>query len=316
MLPLFNVLSDLRAQILSTIRRVLGTRNLIESRAHDEYALRRLWNRAVTETNARTWALAPPEELERSSLCKRARDVVRALSPLDIAESRYTRVGRQYDGGYVMLDHFPNTTTAAYSFGVSDDVTWDEQIADRGIPVFLYDHTIPSLPKTHPLFTFVRTGVCGFKRGKNLMTLEECLANNGHAKATDLLLKIDVEGCEWDVFAQTPIEVMQKFQQIVIEFHGLTGAVYNPNSFREVISVLEKINLTHQSVHVHGNCACITVAIRRLILPDLLEVTYVRRSDFSQRLVPNQRVFPTDIDQPTFAESPDIHLGRFQGDWD
>ena len=143
--------------------------------------------------------------------------------------------------------------------------------------------------------------------------MSECLQQNQHTASKGLLLKMDVEGWEWDVFSECSSTLLDQFQQIVVEYHGLTRAAYEPGRFEEMIAVLEKLNRTHQVIHVHANSRSALVAVKRLVLPDLLEVTYIRRSDFAHRIESDQRVFPTALDEPTFEASPDIYLGRFDG---
>ncbi len=214
-----------------------------------------------------------------------------------------------------MLDHFPSELEAAYSFGINYDASWDLQIADKGIPVHLYDHTIPAPPQMHHNFHFQPRGICGHRRAPGLMTLADCLRQNGHSNAVALLLKMDVEGWEWDVFSECPSTLLDKFQQIVVEYHGLTHSAYQPRRFGETIQILEKLNQTHQVVHVHANSLSSVLAVKRLVLPDLLEVTYIRRSDFSHKIVDDERIFPTDLDEPTLDSSPALYLGRFDGNF-
>ena len=45
----------------------------------------------------------------------------------------------------------------------------------------------------------------------------------------NLIMKIDVEGCEWDIFKEVESEVIGQFAQIIVEFHELTSTVYNQN---------------------------------------------------------------------------------------
>lgn len=74
--------------------------------------------------------------------------------------ARKVRLGRHFDGGYVMLDLLQGTE-AAYSLGINDYVSWDMDVAARGIPTFPYDHTVERLPAEHPLFKWKRIGVGG-----------------------------------------------------------------------------------------------------------------------------------------------------------
>ena len=68
------------------------------------------------------------------------------------------RIGRDFDGGYVMLDDFAGVE-ATYSFGIAQETSWDCGIADLGIDVFQYDHTIEALPEENPRFHWLRSGI-------------------------------------------------------------------------------------------------------------------------------------------------------------
>ena len=105
------------------------------------------------------------------------------------------RVGEEADGGYVMGDVF-SKVDAAYSFGIADDVTWDKGIANRSIPVFMYDHTIDTPSETHPNFNFFKIGVCGKPNIKGMKDIGTLIKENGH-QGKNLLMKMDIEGFEY-----------------------------------------------------------------------------------------------------------------------
>lgn len=234
---------------------------------------------------------------------------------MDVEGAKYSRVGKDFDGGYVMLEDFEAATVdAAYSFGIADDVSWDEEIADRGIDVFMYDHTIDQLPTVHPRFQYFKLGITGEKKDVDLKTLNDILTQNGHAQHRNLIMEMDIEGCEWDVFQHAELDVIDQFSQIVIEFHGLVAAAYDHEALMTVVSVLKKINKTHQSVHVHANGSTIPLLIGGLALSDVMEVTYLRRGGGKHKFVPNTRQFPTELDQPTYQGGHDVYLGRYDGD--
>lgn len=237
--------------------------------------------------------------------------IISLLSPMDISDANYRRFGRDNDGGYVMLDDFcSRRVDAAYSFGISNDVSWDEDIAKLGIHVYMYDHTIEKLPKQNRYFHFFKEGVTGNPEEKGLETLSNLLVRNGHGNSNDLILKMDIEGYEWSVFEETPGSVINQFSQIVMEFHGL-----DPNKSTEelsyIFSILKKIRQTHQPIHVHANGQGLISWLGGMALPDVLEVTYIRQADYADRLIQNTRTFPTEIDQPTHPWLTDIHLGTF-----
>ena len=294
--------------ILQIARRALGTSYIIKEERHQRSQEHKL---LISLGNAVQCSTTNPTTLRASTTFKRCAEIVSLLSPLDVKDKSYVRVGKDYDGGYVMLDDFGSgKIEAAYSFGIGADASWDEDMANRGFEVFMYDHTIDRLPAQHSRFHFKKIGVTGHKKEGDLRALPELISENGHAACSNLIMKMDVEGHEWEVFAETPSGVLNQFCQFVVEFHNLTNAAYDPNC-RFMIEVLNKINATHQCVHLHANGGGVPLWIGGLVIPALLEVTYIRRRDVEGALIPNERQFPTAIDHPTFKGWPDIYLGRF-----
>lgn len=301
-------LKSLLRPLLLVFRRLLG----IEQVQHQLLEQKLLHQRTLLALgNTLKYSSLDPKSREATTTYRRCSEIVSLLSPMDVDGGKYTRIGRDYDGGYVMLDDFQRKEfDAAYSFGICDDVSWDESIAKLGIDVFMYDHTINRLPKHHPKFKYFKTGLTGHKKGANLKTLGQLLVENGHSKCQNLLMKMDIEGCEWDVLEETTTETISQFSQIVIELHGLSQGVFTQDHL-SVVKVLRKVNQTHQCIHVHANGSSLPLWIGNHVLPDLLEVTYIRRTDVKGQLVMNTRQFPTDLDQPTFEYLPDISLGSF-----
>jgi hypothetical protein len=55
--------------------------------------------------------------------------------------------------------------------------------------------------------------------GRRFDTIEGHIGANGDA-GRRLILKIDVEGAEWGAFLQTPEALLDRIDQLVVEFHG------------------------------------------------------------------------------------------------
>ncbi len=310
--------------ISGPIRQFLGLKLILTQEFKTQSLLRELRMMQIKQDHLLKQAISyteyyqlDKERLKTSDKYRRFHQLIGLLSPMDIRKANYRRVGRDYDGGYVMLDDFSaSNVDAAYSFGISDDVSWDESMADLGIDIYMYDHTISALPKNHPRFHFTRKGVTGHLASSDLETLSTLIMQNGHQDSDKLLLKMDIEGNEWDVFDETPSEIINQFSQITIELHGLIPDPYR-GEIGKIISVLDKINQTHQSVHVHANGSCEVDWLGDTALPSLLEVTYIRRSSYQDRFIPNKRTFPTEIDQPTQEWLPEVPLGTFSvATWD
>ncbi|MBS7526611.1 FkbM family methyltransferase [Fusibacter paucivorans] len=197
-----------------------------------------------------------------------------------VGDKTLIRMGRDEDGGYVMLDCFEKEGIA-YSFGINDDVSWDLDIANKGYHVYQYDPSIESLPEKHENFHFFKIGVAGeaFTSHWEFMSLEDILIMNGHLSENDMILKMDVEGYEWDVFNSISSEIIEKFSQIVLEIHGL-----NRLEYESVIPALEKISLTHNCISIHGNNHSETEYIGDISMQYTMEITLVRKNDYEFEL--------------------------------
>ncbi len=288
-------------------RGIVGTDALERRHADHDARMRR---DLLLLGNALATARADRSDLERLPDYRRVAEVTGLLQTWRVEGVDLVRVGGDLDGGYVMLDTLrPPTVTAGYGFGVGHDVSWDVAVADRGIDLVLYDHTVRGLPQPVPRARFVRQGIRGAEPVAGCRTLAEVVADNGHGGRRDLVLKMDIEGAEWPVLAEASSGTLEQFSQIAVEFHGLSR-VLHPEGHASVVAGLAKLAVTHVPIHVHGNSYHLPLWIGDLVLPEVLEVTWARRSDHEGRFVPRGEPFPTELDRPNLPRRPDIYLGR------
>lgn len=235
-------------------------------------------------------------------------DVLRRLRPQDLVGVNKVRLGRPNDGGYVMLDLF-NGIEAAYSIGINDDVSWDQAIVSRGIPVFQYDHTIENVPEQHPLMLWRKLGLHGEGHAAgDLITLARALEQNGHANARNLILKCDIEGFEWYVFETVSGALLNRFQQIVMEVHAFDYFAQAGVADRIMRSVAN-LSETHNLVHVHANNYALWTVVGGVPVPSVFEVTFARKD--LGAFQPSHEIFPTALDMPCDPTKADYYLGRF-----
>jgi hypothetical protein len=111
------------------------------------------------------------------------------LVPRKVIGKERILIGGKKDGSYVILDDFKDIKVA-YSFGIRVEIQFDKYLADRGIDVYMYDHTINSLPYNNTKFHWKKIGIAGKnKNNKSLKSLEELIIENGHLLEENMILK-------------------------------------------------------------------------------------------------------------------------------
>jgi hypothetical protein len=242
----------------------------------------------------------------------RALNVLKLIAPMEAVGPSLVRVGGNEDGGYVMLNEFPDDSVA-YSFGIGGDISWDADIAKKNIEVYMYDPTIDALPYNGTYhsdrhFHFFKTGICGKNNNfENLKTFEQLLKINGHENEKNIILKIDTEGAEWDSLPDVSEETMERCNQIVVEFHRLNQMI-DDEKYKKICDLLKKINKTHQSVHLHGNNCDSYEIIDGVPIPNVIEVTYARKSN--HKFTKNYKCYPIKgLDKPNTPIREDYFLG-------
>ncbi|WP_174297218.1 hypothetical protein [Sphingomonas bacterium] len=236
-----------------------------------------------------------------------ALNCLKRLSPMDVVGGSLVRVGRAGDGGYIMLDENLRDRVC-YSLGINDDVAWDLEMASRNCAIHQYDHTIEFLPETDPAFHWERVGIAPASSADGrFASIPDLIHRNGHADNHDMILKCDIEGHEWSCLAAMEQDDLARFSQIVMEIHGLER-VYEREYMDGIYHVFDKLSVTHQLVHVHGNNNGIYMVAGGVGMPAAYEVTYVRRE--GHRFETSHKSYPTALDEPCTDMVADFYLGK------
>jgi len=200
------------------------------------------------------------------------------------------------DGGYVVLDsNFGSKYILGY--GVDRDVSFENELTEKyGMKGFVFDHTIQDVPNVSSNVTYLPEGI-GSSVAPPLFTLENHVSRfvpDGES----FMLKMDVEGCEWDVLRTADLS---RVTQLIIEFHDLQAAP---------LEVVSKLNETFYLAHIHGN-NCHNqpwVQIDRVHkMPRYLECTYVRK-DLVSGATLDFGDFPVPQDIKCRPDAPELEL--------
>jgi hypothetical protein len=237
----------------------------------------------------------------------RVRQILRPLRPYDVDCFAKIRLGRPYDGGYVMIDDL-EAVNACLSLGINDDVSLDLDLANRNIPIYQYDHTISKLPEEHPHFHFIPQKIAPYD-GDGCVSLDTLIGQRLADGQTDLILKIDIENDEWEVFNTADPGLLARFRQIICEFHQLhrLGEAAFGNLAE---TVFKKLHTQFFVCHVHANNCGNLANVANIAIPESLEVTFANRQRYAS--LPSSALFPTPLDMPNQEGRADIFLGSFQ----
>ena len=177
------------------------------------------------------------------------------LQPVEIPGCQLVRLGSAHDGGYVMCGNLLGEVKAGYSYGIgASGDAWGCDVARRvKVPIHQYDCFDPTPPSCPGGPTTFHNECIGPARqtdegGRLFDTLESQLARNGDG-ANRVVMKMDIEGAEWDSLLQAPPAVLDRIDQLSIEMHGVGEA--------KQVEVVRKLKQHFHVVNVHYNAyAC------------------------------------------------------------
>lgn len=236
------------------------------------------------------------------------KNILRLLRPYAVNGFCKARFGSSHDGGYIHLDDFRGVDTA-FSFGIEQNASWDVDVAKRGVTVYQFDHTVDAPIAGNPRLIFERKKIAPDAGPESESLLSLINQHDKQNAQPNILLKIDIECGEWAVFDSTPPEMLNRFSQIVGEFHYLQG-LSDVHWRRLLARVFKKLSNAYAVVHVHANNYAGFSNVANVIVPNVLEITFANRSIYS--FSETDEVFPGPLDIPNDPSHPDIHLGTFR----
>ena len=217
------------------------------------------------------------------------------------------RLGVEGDGGYVMGILEDNHYDCYISAGVSVEESFSRDFINLlGMAknsCYAFDGTIEDYPWEYTRnIQFVRKNISNLSSENSTILLEYI------HKYNNVFLKMDIEGGEYPWLSLMYPEALSRIKQMVIELHGINDDSWG-YSFDIKKACLEKLAGTHYLIHAHGNNYG---GVRADGLPNVIELTYVRKDVYVEELQLNKTVLPIDgLDFPNYEGLPDLHLATY-----
>lgn len=175
--------------------------------------------------------------------------ILAELQPVALKNCTFKRFGSANDGGYLMCENLIEPLDAAYSYGVGSNADWDCDVSRRyHVPIHQYDCFDPARPTCDGgTFDFHNECIAGrtaIKGGRIFDTLENQIQKNGDL-GRRLIIKMDIEGAEWDALLATSDELLASIPQIAMEMHGSDDP--------KILEALRKLKRNFYLVNLHFN---------------------------------------------------------------
>lgn len=228
------------------------------------------------------------------------RALVGRLHPL-ATDKALVRLGPSGDGGYLVPDDLAGIS-ACFSPGVNVVAGFEMACAERGMRVFLADASVDRPPEEHERFHFSKRFV-GATTNREFVTLDDWVDASPAEHGSDLLLQVDIEGYEYEVFLSATNALMRRFRIIVAEFHGLDQLWSRP-FFSLAGRAFEKILETHSCVHLHPNNCCGSVTLAGMEIPTTMEFSFLRNDRIGARTFASAFPHPLDADNTARPSLP------------
>ena len=175
--------------------------------------------------------------------------ILAELQPVALKNCTLKRFGSANDGGYLMCENLIEPLDAGYSYGVGNNDDWGCEVSRRyHVPVHQYDCFDPARPACDD-GTFVFHDECigdrtGYTKSHFFDTLENQIRKNGDT-GRRLIIKMDIEGAEWDSLFAAPDELLASIPQIAMEMHGFDDP--------KILEVIRKLKRHFYLVNLHFN---------------------------------------------------------------
>jgi hypothetical protein len=252
----------------------------------------------MNQSNQNTIAPSfPTPETPRAHLV----DLILRLRPRP-STRKLVRLGPLGDGGYLVPEDFDGIS-ACFSPGVSYTSGFEVACAELGMHVFLADHSVDGPVVENERFMFTKKHVAATS-SEDFMTMDSWVDEMLPESDSDLLLQMDIEGAEYEVFLNMSETLWQRFRIIVVEFHGLE-MLWSQPFFLVAARVFENLLQRHTCVHLHPNNAFECFKYNGLEIPRIMEFTFLRNDRIGVIEAADKFPHPLDCDN---TQNPTLPL--------
>ena len=228
--------------------------------------------------------------------------ILRLISTPSPNQFQLIRIGSHNDGGYLAINDFSKNDTLV-SLGIGDNIDFERDISNHVGKILAFDHTVDLLSSEIDNLTFFKVGVTA-KSTTGFTTLANIVEEN--SLTGDLILKIDIEGWEWEVLDSLNGLELGRFKQIIGEFHGF----HEIGNFELIERVVNKLAEYFDVTNSHANNWGAFHIIQGVAVPDVVEISWLRK-DLSKSIPMNAPNRVENLNSPNNPSSLDLGYNFF-----
>ena len=200
------------------------------------------------------------------------------------------RLGKDNDGGYIVVKEDVEKTERLICFGVGQDWSFEvDFLKINNCPIDAYDAN-STIDSKH--VSFFKDSVKQIRQNVSKNNIETILK-----ECNNVFLKCDIEGCEYEIL-DSLIRNTNKFTGIVIEFHDIG----KHDNFDNLLNFIGKMN--QRLVHLHVNNYFYYKAPDRNI-PDIFEISLTSSNNI---VYDPEKTLPIDLDMPNNPNDEQFYL--------
>ena len=240
--------------------------------------------------------------LEKKTSRERLLKLLKKLLPKKI-DIDLIRLGENNDGGYLIPDDL-HGVEKNYSAGVGFLTGFEKDLEEKfSIHSSLLDFNEINkeiLPK-NSLFQKKKLSL---ENKSTEISINQWIDKNDK----EIILKIDIEGDEYPILANISDHNLRKVRILIIEFHDLRN-LRNNSFFSFFEKIFSRLNTIFYPCHLHVNNTSKVKNINNLEIPDMIEMTFIRKdrvSNFSNEFVR----LPHILDQKTVLNKNEIFIDQ------
>ena len=197
------------------------------------------------------------------------------------------RIGPEHDGGFVLIDNLKHINKL-YSF---------------------YDTLPYTLGFENDFVSYTSSTVVHLFANQSHL-IKALSENNDYFVNSNMILKVDMNDSGHLLINNTPDEVLNQFEQIVLILYGLGNVTHLTN----VIQTMTKLTNLFYVVHIHANNSYPVTYNQYFSIPETIEVTLIRKNSYtlySNPMISILPLFPSNFDSPNNPLQQDIYLQSY-----